>query len=359
MKVLISGGAGFVGSTIASMCLDNDITPVILDNLSTGRVEFVRDRIFYCGDIGDRKMVEKIFADHAEISVVLHCAALLVAPESVHQPLRYYQENVAKSLTFIESILGAGCSRLIFSSSAAIYQTSRNFAIDETSHVSPNTPYGWSKAMLEQIVRDCCAAYPLRAVSLRYHNLIGADPRLRTGPQRADTAHVLDKILEAASTRQPFSINGADWPTRDGTAIRDYVHVWDLARAHLQTIRRIDALADTPGAPRYLDIDLGSGQGTTVLELIAAVEAVLGRRIITRRAPRRPGDTAGCFTNSDRARSLLGWQPQLTLDHGVGDAWNWRSMRPRLLGGRSITGTPWMSGDGTRAAWAERADAEM
>lgn len=335
MKVLIAGGAGFIGSTIASMCVDHGITPVILDNLSTGRAEFVRGRIFYYGDIEDRNLVERIFIEHADIDVAVHCAALLVGPESILQPLRYYRENVAKSVTFIESLLSAGCSRLIFSSSAAIYQTQQDFTVDETSAVAPDSPYGWSKAMLEQILRDCCTAYALCAVSLRYHNLIGADPHLRTGPHNPLTAHVLDRILEAAATHRPFVITGTDFPTRDGTGIRDYVHVWDLARAHLLTMRQFDSLMTAPAAHPYIDIDLGSGTGTTVRELVAAVERTLGRPIAIRSTSRRPGDAAGCVARSERARTLLGWAPRLPLDAGVRDAWNWRSAQHQMLEGDS------------------------
>ncbi|GAA1883652.1 UDP-glucose 4-epimerase GalE [Asanoa iriomotensis] len=322
MKVLIAGGAGYIGSTIASMCLDNGITPIILDNLSTGCIDFVHDRIFYRGDIDDGTLVKKIFDDHPDVSIALHCAAVLVAPESVRHPLRYYRENVAKTLAFVDALTQAGCRRLIFSSSAAIYAPTPTFGVDESSPVAPATPYGWSKAMLEQILHDCCLSGDLRVVSLRYQNVVGADPYLRTGPTIAGTERALDSLLDAALADRPFTIAGTDWPTRDGTPVRDYVHVWDLARAHLLALQAFDTVAST--APDcYLALDLGTGVGTTVGELIRAVEAVVGRRITITHAPRRPGDIAGCYTRSRLALQHLGWQPRLPLNAAVRDLLSW------------------------------------
>ncbi|WP_341720155.1 UDP-glucose 4-epimerase GalE [Micromonospora sp. FIMYZ51] len=333
MKVLIAGGAGFIGSTIASACLDAGITPVILDNLSTGRAEFAADRIFYQGDIADRRLIDRIFAEHPDIEAAVHCAALIVVPDSVAHPLSYYRENVGKSVEFVDALVGNGCDRLLFSSSAAIYQPGEDFAVDESSPVAATSPYGRSKAMVEQVLQDSARAYPLHVISLRYFNPVGADPKMRTGLQLARPTHVLGKMIEAARTGSTFQLTGADWPTRDGSGIRDYVHVWDLARAHVEALRRFDTILPTEHGERYQVINLGTGDGTTVRELLAAFHAVLGRPIPTAVSDRRPGDSAGTYTRSERARQLLGWEPTLSLRDGIRHSLQWDELRDQVLGG--------------------------
>ncbi|MET8837376.1 UDP-glucose 4-epimerase GalE [Micromonospora sp. NPDC004540] len=330
MKVLIAGGAGFIGSTIASACLDAGITPVVLDNLSTGRAEFVEDRIFYRGDIADRALLDRIFAEHPDIEAAVHCAALIVVPESVEHPLRYYRENVGKTVEFLDGLVANGCERFLFSSSAAIYQPGEDFAVDETSPVAATSPYGESKAMVERVLADSARAYPLRVISLRYFNPVGADPKMRTGLQLARPSHVLGKMIEAARTGATFQLTGTDWPTRDGSGIRDYVHVWDLAQAHVEALRRFDTVLD--GDRRYEVINLGTGDGTTVRELLDAFHTVLGRPISTVLSPRRPGDSAGTYTRSDRARRLLGWEPTLSLAEGIQHSLQWAELRDTVLG---------------------------
>ncbi|MGK5522091.1 UDP-glucose 4-epimerase GalE [Micromonospora sp. URMC 107] len=331
MKVLIAGGAGFIGSTIASACLDAGLTPVILDDLSTGRAEFVRDRIFYRGDIADRQLVDRIFAEHPDIEATVHCAALIVVPDSVAHPLRYYRENVGKTVEFLDALVANGCDRFLFSSSAAIYQPGDDFAVDETSPVAANSPYAHSKAMVEQVLQDSARAYALRVISLRYFNPVGADPRMRTGLQLARPSHVLGKMIEATRTGEPFQVTGTDWPTRDGSGIRDYVHVWDLAEAHVEALRRFDTVL-APGRAGYEVVNLGTGNGTTVRELLAAFTNVLGRPIETRLSPPRPGDSAGTYTRSERARELLGWQPRLSLEDGIRHSLQWAELRDSRLG---------------------------
>jgi UDP-glucose 4-epimerase len=331
MKVLISGGAGFIGSTVASACLDAGMTPVVLDNLSAGRPEFVRGRTFYEGDIADEWFVDRIFSEHPDIGATVHCAALTAVPASVADPLRYYRENVAKSVSFIGSVVRNGCARLIFSSSAAIYQPADDFTVDERSPIAPASPYARGKAMVEAVLADASRAYPLGVLSLRYFNPIGADPAMRTGLPAARPSHVLGKLIEAAEDGTPFLITGTDWPTRDGTGIRDYVHVWDLAQAHVLALRRFDRTLRRPGE-RYGAINLGTGTGVTVRELVASFEAVLGRPLDVREAARRPGDSAGTYTRSDRAAELLGWRATLPVAEGVRDSLRWARCRAALLG---------------------------
>ncbi|MFV2021136.1 UDP-glucose 4-epimerase GalE [Micromonospora sp. LOL_023] len=331
MKVLIAGGAGFIGSTIASACLDDGVTPVLLDNLSTGRIEFTRDRLFYHGDIADGALIDRIFADHPDIDAVVHAAALIVVPESVAEPLRYYRENVAKSIDFIEHVLRNGARRYLFSSSAAIYRPGEDFSVDESSPLEPTSPYAWTKAMMEQMLADCAVATPLRALSLRYFNPIGADPRLRTGLQIRQPTHVLGRLITAAETGAEFAITGVDWPTRDGSGIRDYIHVWDLARAHVQALRRFDQILPQDTDRRYEVLNLGTGDGTTVREFVEAFRSVSDQPLLVRETGPRPGDAAGSYTRSVRARQLLDWKPELSIADGIGHSLAWSARRDEVL----------------------------
>lgn len=331
MKALITGGAGFIGSTVASACLDQGITPVILDNLVTGRREFTEGRIFYQGDIADGPLLDRVFAEHPEITAVIHCAALIVVPESVSHPLRYYQENVAKTVALLEHVQRNGCERLLFSSSASIYTPGADFAVDEDSALNPLSPYARTKMLMELVFKDTAEATPLRVLSLRYFNPIGADPQLRTGLQVALPSHALGKLIEARDTGDTFRITGTDWPTRDGSGIRDYIHVWDLAQAHVAALRRFDLALPVDGPDSYQVINLGTGQGTTVRELVAAFERVTGTALPTEDAAARPGDNAGAFTRSTRAADLLDWHPERNLEQGIADTLAWFAHRDEVL----------------------------
>jgi UDP-glucose 4-epimerase len=327
-KILITGGAGFIGSTIASACLDRGVTPVILDSLVTGRREFTVNRIFYEGDIADGTLIDKIFAEHPDIFAVVHCAALIVVPDSVTDPVGYYRANVAKSLEMVEHLLRNGCERLLFSSSAAIYSPGADLSVDEDSPIGPTSPYARTKAVCEEMFADIAAAEPLKLLSLRYFNPIGADPRLRTGLQVREPTHALGQLILAMQADEPFRITGTDYPTRDGTGIRDYVHVWDLAEAHLRALDRFDlVLSDRTSAV----INLGTGTGTTVRELVAAFNSVSDTPVATIEAPRRPGDAAGAFTRSERAADLLGWRARFSIAEGIRDALRWAAVRDQIL----------------------------
>jgi UDP-glucose 4-epimerase len=325
VKVLLAGGAGFIGSTVASACLDSGITPVILDNLSTGRAEFVRDRIFYQGDIADGALVDKIFGDHPDITAVVHLAAMIVVPDSVVEPLRYYRENVARTIEFTEHVVRNGCLRLLFSSSASIYRAGDDLSVDEDSPLDPLNPYARSKVMVEQVLADCTHAYNLRVLSLRYFNPVGADPQLRTGLQLARPSHLLGKLLTAVELDEEFQLTGVDWPTRDGSAIRDFIHVWDLAEAHVAALRRFDEAFD-PGTA-YQVINIATGSGTTVKEFVAAFREVSDAPLRVRETGPRPGDGTGCYSRSDRARELLGWQARFSVTDGIRDSIRWAAVR--------------------------------
>ncbi|MFG3256891.1 UDP-glucose 4-epimerase GalE [Streptomyces sp. NPDC048172] len=330
-KVLIAGGAGYIGSTVASACLDAGITPVLLDSLVRGRREFTRGRVFYEGDIADGALVDRVFAEHPDISAVVHCAALIVVPESVADPIGYYEANVAKSLAFVGHLHRNGCDRIIFSSSAAVYRAEDGSPVDESSPLAPQSPYARTKAVCEEMFADIAVAGP-RVLSLRYFNPVGADPELRTGLQLKRPSHALGVLIQAHEEGRPFPVTGMDYPTRDGTGIRDYVHVWDLAAAHIAAIERFDSvLTGRPESKRSLAVNLGTGSGTTVRELCAAFNEVVSTPLETVDTGRRPGDVAGGYTKSDRAAELLGWTPKLSLADGIRSALDWLPVRDELL----------------------------
>jgi UDP-glucose 4-epimerase len=326
VKVLIAGGAGYVGSTIASACLDAGIDAVILDSLVTGRREFAAGREFYEGDIADGPLLDRIFAEHPDIYAVIHCAALIVVPDSVADPVRYYRANVVKSLDFVTHLLRNRCGRLIFSSTAAVYRASEDLTVDEDSPIEPQSPYGQTKAMCEAIFADIASAHPIHVLSLRYFNPIGADPKMRTGLQLRRPANALGSMIRGWEERVPFLITGTDYPTRDGSGIRDYIHVWDLASAHLAALGAFDAL---PGPA--IAINLGTGQGTTVRELLAAFTSVVDSPVEARAGERRPGDVVGAYTRIDRAKRLLGWVPQYGIHDAIRHSLQWAAIRDEIV----------------------------
>ncbi|MEV4890570.1 UDP-glucose 4-epimerase GalE [Nonomuraea sp. NPDC055795] len=326
MRVLISGGAGYIGSTIASACQDAGIAPVILDNLVTGRREFAEERDFYEGDIADGALIDRIFADHPDIEAVIHCAALIVVPDSVADPVGYYRANVTKSLDFVDHLLRNGCRRLIFSSSASIYRAGDDFTVDEESGLDPQSPYARTKAHCEAMFADVAATQPIDVLSLRYFNPIGADPKMRTGLQLRRPSHALGKMIEAYELGEPFQITGTGWPTRDGSGIRDYIHVWDLATAHVAALKRFDTVIS-----RARVINLGTGEGTTVRELAEAFNAVVDRPVEVVETGARPGDVAGAYTRSTLAGELLGWTAEHSVAEGIRHSLEWARIRDTRL----------------------------
>ncbi len=334
MKVLITGGAGYIGSTIASALEDNGHTPIILDSLVTGRKEFTVGRAFYHTNIADRAAVEKIFKEHPDIYATIHCAALIVVPESVAQPYDYYRENVVKSMDFFKHLSELGFPRVVFSSSAALYDVVPGFMVTEESPLKPLSPYSRTKYMMEMILKDFCHVYNLKGIALRYFNPIGADPRMRSGIHIKEPSHVLGKLVSTALGEQKvFQITGVDWPTRDGSGIRDYLHVWDLALAHIKAVDRFEEVivkageADTP----YVVINLGNGKGVTVKEFVSAFESVWGQEINKEESDPRPGDVAGAYANADKAWDLLGWKAELSIEQGIADALKWGEIRKKRL----------------------------
>ena len=334
MKVLITGGAGYIGSTIASVLLDNGHTPVILDSLVTGRREFTKDRIFYEADISDRAMLRRVFSDHPDIEGTIHCAALIVVPESVSRPYDYYRENVVKSMEFFKALADLGHPKVVFSSSAAVYDVVPGFMVTEDSPLRPLSPYSRTKFMMEMVLKDFCAAYGLEGIALRYFNPIGSDPQMRTGLHIKHPSHLIGKLVEVSMGREPmFNLTGIDWPTRDGSGIRDYLHVWDLALAHLKAMENFDkAIAEgSEDEVNYSVINLGTGNGVTVKEFLVAFENVVGKQIPVSIQPPRPGDIAGAYANADKAKRLLGWKAKKSIEEGIADALKWGKVRDTII----------------------------
>lgn len=329
MKVLVTGGAGYIGSTICLALEEAGHTPVILDSLFKGYATFARARIFYHGDIGNQELIQRIFQDHRDISLTIHCAARILVPESQAEPYDYYTENVSKSLLLFRSLLDCGCRKVIFSSSTSIYEENNDFIVQEQSPKNPKSPYARTKWMVEMILEDMCAAYGMQAVSLRYFNPIGADPKGRSGPYIQNDSHILDRLLEVYLAHSPmFYVTGTTWPTRDGSGVRDYIHVWDLAQAHLQAVERFSSLCSDKKS--YCPINLGSGSGTTVYEFIRAFEEATNSSIPCEARPPRPGDTAGSYASVDKSRIQLGWKTTFSVSDGIRHALAWAKKQSLL-----------------------------
>ncbi len=321
-KALVTGGAGYIGSTICSALEDSGHSPVVLDSLVNGREAFARSYPLYRGDIADPDVVSRIFREHPDISFAIHCAALAVVPDSVSRPYEYYRNNVTGSAELFRMLAHHGCENIVFSSSASVYDNVPGFMVTEDSPTRPQSPYARSKLMTEMMLEDMAASYGLKAISLRYFNPIGADPKLRSGQAQKEATQIVNVLVAVAKgERRIFQVTGADWPTRDGTGIRDYVHVWDLARAHVRAVERIDDVF--PDGPGFMVINLGTGAGVTVREIVSAFERVHGSAIPQEDAPPRPGDVAGAYANADRAAELLGWETTLSLEDGIRDALAW------------------------------------
>lgn len=332
MKVLLTGGAGYIGSITAAALEAAGHVPVVLDSLLTGPREFVGDRVFYRGDIADRALLRTVFDDHPDIGAAVHMAARIVVPESVAEPYGYFRDNVAKSLELFDELAALGCSRVVFSSSASVYAPKDGFEVREVDSVAPSSPYARTKLMIEQVLEDLSTASALRAVNLRYFNPIGADPGLTRGIYARKPSHVLGQLVMAARGQIPaFTVTGTNFPTRDGTGIRDYIHVWDLARAHVRALERFDEVISRAGQTATC-MNLGTGAGTTVRELVAAFERVYGLPVPQAEADPRPGDAVGAFANVDRARDLMDWATEHTLEDAIASALAWGDRRREVLG---------------------------
>ena len=316
--VLVTGGAGYVGSHCCKALADAGFLPVTYDNLERGHRWAVNWGPLEEGNILDRARLDAVMARHKP-AAVLHFAALTYVGESTTEPALYYRVNTTGALTILEAMKAAAVPCFVFSSTAATYGVPQVSPMSETHPQSPINPYGESKLMVERMLRDFGAAYGLRSTALRYFNAAGADPDAKIGEDHDPETHLIPLVLDAAAGRRnDIAVFGEDYDTPDGTCIRDYIHVADLADAHVLALRRLLSGGDTQF------FNLGNGNGFSVREVIAAAGQVTGRKIPVRRGERRAGDPAVLVADSTRAKSVLGWKPQRAkLDVQIADAWRW------------------------------------
>ncbi|MEN6559901.1 MAG: UDP-glucose 4-epimerase GalE [Acidobacteriota bacterium] len=318
MTVLVAGGAGYIGSHAVRELVRNGFDVLVLDNLSSGRPELVGAAPLIKADLLDREALRRVFRDH-EIGAVLHFASLIQVGESWVNPRKYYTHNLTTSLNLFDAMLEAGTRALIFSSTAAVYGEPETTPIPESHPTRPANPYGRAKLMVEDILRDYERAHGLRSIALRYFNAAGAALDGTAGECHSPETHLVPNVLLSLLGKAPrLKVFGGDFPTPDGTAVRDYIHVTDLADAHVLALKSL--LAGGPGDV----INLGTEAGHSVLEVIRTAEKVTGRPVPYDVAPRRQGDVAVLLASKAKAGRVLGWTPRLSsLETIVGSAWNW------------------------------------
>jgi UDP-glucose 4-epimerase len=321
--ILVAGGAGYVGSHCVAALLDRGHAVTVLDDLSRGHREAVPPGAeLVVGGLGDREALAWLFAGR-RFDAVMHFAARSLVGESMRDPHAYLHGDVVNAMNLVQAMMRAGVGRLVFSSSAAVYGTPGGGPVDEDAPAAPESPYGEAKHMVERLLHWADRCHGLRSARLRYFNAAGAHPDGLLGEDHEPETHLIPLALDAAAGRRPpLDIHGDDYPTPDGTCVRDYVHVCDLADAHLLALDALDG-----GSRTY---NLGSGRGHSVRETLAAVERVTGRAVPARVGPRRPGDPAVLVASSERIRRELGWRPRFPdIDDIVRTAWEWRRPRPR------------------------------
>lgn len=322
MAILVTGGAGYIGSVVVEDLLNRGEKVIVLDNLTYGHKQAVsEDAVLYSGDIGDEALVSEILQNH-EIEACMHFSAFAYVGESVENPKIYYQNNVEQTLRLLDTLLEHQVKRFVFSSTCATYGEPQQVPIGESHPQSPANPYGWSKFMVEKVLESYDAAYGLKYVALRYFNACGATERC--GEHHDPETHLIPLVLFTAQDKLPhISIFGDDYPTPDGTAIRDYIHISDLSQAHLLAI---DHLRQNKSSEF---INLGNGTGFSVKEVIETARRITGREIKAQIAPRRPGDPSRLVADAEKARTVLGWNPQYPdLESIIKSAWAWHQAHP-------------------------------
>ncbi|WP_298815851.1 UDP-glucose 4-epimerase GalE [uncultured Roseibium sp.] len=325
MSVLVTGGAGYIGSHTVLNFLDAGEAPIVVDNLSTGFDWLVPEGIpFYKQDIADKDAVTAIMLEH-KVDTIIHFAGSIILPESIENPLKYYRNNTANSLGLMEAAVAANVKHFVFSSTAAVYGLPDSVPVAETAPLRPEAPYGTSKLMTEQMLLDVANAHDLTITALRYFNVAGADPRGRAGQATHNATNLIKVACEAATgKRSSMTVFGQDYDTPDGTAIRDYIHVSDLAMAHRLAVERM-----RQGGSNLI-VNCGYGRGFSVLDVVRAVKKASGTDFAVEMGERRPGDCPEVVAQSSLARAELGWRPELdTIDQIVGDAYRWEDSLTR------------------------------
>ncbi len=325
MAILVAGGAGYIGSHMVKDLVEHGQEVVVADNLSTGHRDAINPKAkFYEGDIRDRKFLDKIF-DNENIEAVVHFAAFSIVPESMSKPLKYFDNNTGGMITLLEAMRDHNIKYIVFSSTAATYGVPEHMPIKETDPQNPINPYGLSKLMMEKMMHWADKAYGIKFVALRYFNVAGAAPDGTIGEDHGPETHLVPIILQVAQgKRDELSIFGDDYNTPDGTNVRDYVHVMDLADAHILAIKYLEAGNESNA------FNLGSSTGFSNKQMLEAAREVTGEPIPARIAPRRPGDPDSLVAASDKARNVLGWDPKYDDVHDIiATAWKWHSTHPK------------------------------
>ena len=320
-RILVTGGAGYIGSHTVRLLLDQGYEVAVVDNLSKGYKHNAPAKLLYEMDIADTDALAELMRQ-SRTDAVVHFAAFIAVGESMVEPERYFANNVCGSLSLLTAMARTGVKHIVFSSTAAVYGNPQSVPISETAAIQPVNPYGESKVMVETLLRWFDRIHHLTSVCLRYFNASGADPEGRLGEEHSPETHLIPLLLRAVKTGEPVTVFGDDYPTADGTCIRDYIHVNDLAQAHIL------ALEYLMGGGVTAQFNVGTGAGHSVMEMIRAVEEVTGQKVPYKVGPRRAGDPASLVAASDKLRSTLGWQPKYTdLETIVAHAWKFEKSR--------------------------------